>query len=39
MKRGTKGCVVPLHGELKVGALSELLRPAEVAPDDFIGAL
>lgn len=39
MKRGTKGCVVPLHDELKVGTLAGLLRQAEIAPEDFIAQL
>lgn len=39
VRRESKGCVVPLHAELKVGTLSGLLRQAEVAPEDFIDAL
>ena len=39
MRRGAKGCVVPLHSELKVGTLAGLLRQAEVSPEEFIGAL
>ena len=39
MKRETKGCVVPMHGEVKVGTLAGVLRQAEVAPEDFIQAL
>ena len=29
MRRGTKGCVVPMHSEVKVGTLAGLLRQAE----------
>jgi predicted RNA binding protein YcfA (HicA-like mRNA interferase family) len=36
MRRGSKGCVVPVHSEVKVGTLAGILRQAEVSPDDFI---
>jgi hypothetical protein len=39
MRRDTKGCVVPLHAELKVGTLAGLLRQADVAAEDFIASL
>lgn len=39
MKRESKGCVVPMHGEVKVGTLAGVLRQAGVAPDDFMEAL
>jgi predicted RNA binding protein YcfA (HicA-like mRNA interferase family) len=39
MKRESKGCVVPMHSEVKVGTLAGVLRQAEVSPDDFIQAL
>lgn len=39
MRRGTKGCVVPLHAELKVGTLAGLLRQADVTAEDFIASL
>jgi len=39
MRRGAKGCVVPMHPELKVGTLAGILRQADVAPEDFIEAL
>jgi len=38
MRRGTKGCVVPLHDEVKAGTLAGILRQAEVSPDEFIAA-
>ena len=39
MRRGPKGCVVPLHSEVKVGTLAGILRQAEVSPEDFIDAV
>ena len=39
MRREAKGCVVPMHSELKVGTLAGVLRQADVSPEDFIEAL
>ena len=39
VRKDAKGCVVPLHSELKVGTLAGLLRQAGVAPEDFIANL
>ena len=39
MRREKKGCVVPLHAELKVGTLAGVLRQADVSADEFIAAL
>jgi predicted RNA binding protein YcfA (HicA-like mRNA interferase family) len=39
VRKGAKGCVVPLHSELKIGTLAGLLRQAGVAPEDFIAKL
>lgn len=39
MRRGTKGCVVPLHKEVKVGTLAGILRQADVSPGEFMAAL
>ena len=39
MRRGGKGCVVPMHAELKVGTLAGLLRQAEVSIEDFTAKL
>jgi hypothetical protein len=36
MRRGANGCVVPMHGEVKVGTLAGLLCQAEVSPEEFI---
>jgi predicted RNA binding protein YcfA (HicA-like mRNA interferase family) len=38
MRRGAKGCVVPMHREVKVGTLAGILRQAEVSQDEFIDA-
>jgi predicted RNA binding protein YcfA (HicA-like mRNA interferase family) len=38
LKRMGRGCVVPLHRELKVGTLAGLLKQAGVTPDDFTAA-
>lgn len=39
MRRGPKGCVVPLHSEVKVGTLAGVLRQADISAEDFIGVL
>ncbi len=39
MRRASKGCVVPLHAELKAGTLAGLLRQAEVSAEDFAANL
>lgn len=39
MKRDSKGCVVPMHNEVKIGTLAGLLRQAEVTPEEFMQAL
>jgi predicted RNA binding protein YcfA (HicA-like mRNA interferase family) len=39
MRRGAKGCVVPMHSEVKVGTLAGVLRQADISPDEFIAAL
>jgi len=36
MRRGPKGCVVPMHREVKVGTLAGILRQAEVSQADFM---
>jgi predicted RNA binding protein YcfA (HicA-like mRNA interferase family) len=35
-EEGEFGCVVPLHGELKVGTLSGILKQAKVRVENFI---
>lgn len=39
VRRGSKGCVIPMHTELKVGTLAGLLRQADVAHEAFVAAL
>ena len=39
MKRETSGCVVPLHKEIKPGALAGILKQAGVRTEDFINIL
>lgn len=39
MRRGSSGCVVPNHGEIKVGTLAGILKQAEVSADEFMEAL
>ena len=39
MRRGPNGCVVPMHGEVKVGTLAGILRQADISPDEFTEAL
>lgn len=39
MRRGSTGCVVPMHSEVKVGTLAGVLRQADVSPDEFLTAL
>jgi predicted RNA binding protein YcfA (HicA-like mRNA interferase family) len=38
-RRGSKGCVIPMHSELKVGTLAGLLRQADVSVEEFLQAL
>ena len=39
MRRGPKGCVVPMHGEVKVGTLAGILRQADISPEEFTDVL
>jgi len=43
LKKQTKdeelGCVVPLHRELAIGTLRNILRQARVTPEEFIERL
>ena len=39
MRRGSRGCVVPLHSEVKVGTLAGVLRQADVSAEEFISVL
>lgn len=39
MRRGSVGCVIPMHREIKIGTLTGILRQAGVSPEEFIDAL
>lgn len=39
LRRGTSGCVVPIHRELKVGTLAGVLKQADVSAEEFTAAL
>lgn len=39
LRRGSVGCAVPNHRELKVGTLSGVLKQADVSAEMFIEAL
>jgi len=39
MRLDDRGCVVPLHKEVRIGTLGTILRQADVAPDEFFEAV
>jgi predicted RNA binding protein YcfA (HicA-like mRNA interferase family) len=39
LRRGSSGCVVPNHREIKVGTLSGVLKQAGVSKEEFLTAL
>ena len=39
LRRGSTGCVVPNHREIKVGTLGGVLKQAGVSTDEFLEAL
>ncbi len=39
MRRGSTGCVVPLHREIKIGTLAGVLRQGGVSAEEFIAKL
>lgn len=39
LRKGSLGCVVPNHKEIKVGTLVGILKQAGVQPSEFIDAL
>jgi len=39
MRRGSSGCVVPNHNELKAGTLSGVLKQAGISVHEFIEVL
>jgi len=38
LRRGDRGCVVPLHSDLAVGTLRSAIKQAGMTPDDFVSA-
>lgn len=38
LRRGDRGCVVPMHKEVAVGTLGGILRQADVSPEEFVEA-
>ena len=39
LRRGSTGCVVPNHREVKIGTLSGVLKQAGVSPEEFLAAI
>ena len=39
LRKGSSGCVVPNHPELKIGTLTGILKQAGISPDEFVEAL
>lgn len=39
MKRGSSGCIVPTHREVKVGTLAGVIRQAGISADEFLAIL
>ncbi len=39
LKKGSQGCVVPNHKELKAGTLVGIIKQAGISVDDFVNAL
>ena len=39
LRRGTVGCVLPNHREIKIGTLAGILRQAGVSAEEFMAAL
>ncbi len=39
LRRGSMGCVVPNHREIKLGTLGGILKQAGVSADEFLEAL
>ena len=39
MRRGSIGCVVPVHREVKLGTLARILRQVGVTAEEFINVL
>jgi predicted RNA binding protein YcfA (HicA-like mRNA interferase family) len=39
LRRGSQGCVVPNHREIKIGTLAGLLKQGGVSVEEFMNAL
>jgi len=39
LRKGSSGCVVPNHKEIKIGTLAGILRQAGISADEFLRAL
>jgi len=39
LRKGSKGCAVPMHDELATGTLRGILKQADVSPEEFEKAL
>jgi predicted RNA binding protein YcfA (HicA-like mRNA interferase family) len=39
LRKGSSGCVIPNHKEIKVGTLAGILRQAGVSADEFLRVL
>ena len=38
MRRGDKGCVIPVHKELAIGTLRSAIKQAGISSEDFLTA-
>ena len=38
LRKGNKGCVIPLHKELAIGTLRNAIKQAGISDDEFIKA-
>ncbi|MBI1812491.1 type II toxin-antitoxin system HicA family toxin [Candidatus Peregrinibacteria bacterium] len=38
LRRGDRGCVVPMHREVAIGTLGGILRQANVSSEEFVEA-
>jgi len=39
LRRGDRGCVIPMHNELAAGSLRNAIRQAGITVDEFVSAL
>ena len=39
LRRGERGCVIPLHSEIRSGTLATILRQADLTDEEFFGAV